>query len=478
MEQTQDNVGARHPDYDAFYAHRKPYCDVIRGTAHMREMGIEYMPKFPAEIAEDYALRKQLATLFNVTKKTRDVMTGLIFKGDPELSEDVSPEIAPLWENIDNAGKHGAVFARDVFDATFEGYCLILVDAPPVAAPDRESELAAGLRPYWSLYKADSIWNWSYRINPISKAKELELLVLRETSNERTGVFTFTAVTRFRVFMLTETGVVYQLWREVINATTKKAEYILESQGILSRMTQIPAAIVRSLGDEPPLVEIAQKNIEHWQTYSDYKMLIHKTCVPMLKILGESAEDASTKVVGASVAWSIENPAGDVGFAEIEGKSLETVRQSLLDNREEMALMGLALLADKTAKIDVTATEALLNNIGETAELRVMARALQDALELAAGFTAQYLGQKPVEGGSIELQPIWSGTSDDETAELDLLDKRATIANKLLDIFPRSWLVKFMGATDEDEFEQVMKDIASVDMVTFENEQPTTEESI
>jgi hypothetical protein len=134
---------------------------------------------------------------------------------------------------------------------------------------------------------------------------------------------------------------------------------------------------------------------------------------------------------------------------------------------------AVALLADKTAKVDVTATEALLNNIGETAELRVMARSLQDSLELAAGFTAQYLGQKPVEGGSIELHPIWSGSSDDEAAELDMLDKRATIANKLLDIFPRSWLVRFLGVRSEDEFDEVMRDIASVDMVTFENEQAT-----
>jgi hypothetical protein len=235
----KDEVGAVHPEYWHIAKKREVYQDVVEGTLKLREKRKKYLPPFPAETNEDYNFRANTATLFNLTAKTRNMMTGLVFKDPITLTADVSEQIVPLWENIDNAGTHGDVFSQHLFMSSFEGYSAILVDAPAVTVNSREEQLALGLRPYWVHYKADDIWNWQYQINPISKSKELTMIVLREVTNESTGEFTSGQVVRFRVFRLVEGLVTWALFREE-RKSKDKVEYILEGDGAMPQLTMIP----------------------------------------------------------------------------------------------------------------------------------------------------------------------------------------------------------------------------------------------
>jgi hypothetical protein len=412
MPQQPNTVDAKHRGYDDFYKRRMIYQDVIAGTLRLRKRGTDsqsgegYLPKFPKETQKSYEFRRDTATCFNLTKKTRDVMTGLVCQSEIEIGTDVANDIRLLMENINNEGDHLDVFARKAFEATFEGYAAVLVDAPAVQAQDSEQERVLGLRPYWILYTADQVWNWRYRINAISKKKELEMIVLREDTDEPDGRFLSKAVTRYRVLSLVNNTVQWELWREIKDEQNKQVQVVLEQSGMLDRLTQIPVGVLGNLGQAPPLLDIALKNIEHFQTYSDYKSIIHKTCVPLLVRINGSQSGADVPV-GGDIMLNVSAP-GDVKFAEPSGASIESVRQSLVDMQEGIALMGLSLLADKTAKVDLTATEALLNNIGETAELRVMARNLQDTIELCSGHTAEYLGKARVDGGSYVLGTAWN----------------------------------------------------------------------
>jgi hypothetical protein len=116
--------------------------------------------------------------------------------------------------------------------------------------------------------------------------------------------------------------------------------------------------------------------------------------------------------------FAAEDPSASLQFAEVSGAAIGSTRESLQDIRDDISLLGLSLLADKDAKIEVTATEALLNNIGETAELRVLARELQDGLELSFGYLAQFLGLPKEQGGSLTLGAAWEGTEDASSAIL------------------------------------------------------------
>lgn len=472
-KQEKDIVSVTHPEYWETRDKREVYQDACEGTLTLRAKRNRYLPQFPAETNADYDYRTETATCFNLTAKTRNVMTGLVFKEPISLDTDVNIDIQELWENIDNAGTHGDVFCREVFESSFEGYALILVDAPMRVAADREEQIQYGLRPYWIHYTADNIWNWQYRINPINKSKELSLIVLREVSEEAVGQFVSEPVVRFRVFRYDNGLVSWQVYKEELKNDKQSAEYILETEGILPQLSQIPVAIVNQLADEPILLDIALKTIEHFQTYSDYKSLVHKTCVPIPVGKGVELSGADQIIVGGSTMVQT-SPDGGFGFAEVSGSSLQLVRQTLQDNREEVALMGLSLLADKTARVDVTATEALLNNIGETSELRVMARNMQDAIELALGHTAEYLNMERTEGGSVELGTAWNAQLDQFSLDLSELNQKAEIANKLDGLVSQQWILEFLGVTDPEKMQEILDQIRAENAVITEQMPDTT----
>jgi hypothetical protein len=218
-------------------------------------------------------------------------------------------------------------------------------------------------------------------------------------------------------------------------------------------------------------LDIALKNIEHFQTYSDYKSLIHKTCVPIPVGKGlETAGDERIVVGGSTMVQT--SATGGFGFAEVSGSSLNVVRQTLQDNREEAALMGLSILTGQP-QVMMTATEILLNSISETAELRVFARSLQDAIELCLGHTAEYLMLPRDAGGSINLRTAWSNTDSKFKISLDELNLRAEIANKLDGIMSKQWLMAFLGVDSEDEMEQILEQLRSQDVVILNDREPT-----
>ena len=473
MENKKDFVGATHPEYFTQRQKREIYSDVIAGTLRLRSQAKQYLPKFPAETDEDYRFRVETSTLFNLTLKTRNMMTGLVFKDPIMLSDDVADEIEDLFEDIDNAGTHGDVFARKVFEASFEGYSAILVDAPMATATSREEQIRFGLRPYWVHYDADSIWNWQYQINETSKRKELSLIVFREVTLESSGEYTSAPVVRFREFRLVDGIVNWAVYREQRSADGRQVEYVTEGEGALPQLSMIPVAIVGELGNDPFLLDIAIKNIEHFQTYSDYKSLIHKTCVPIPVGKGVELMGSDRIVVGGSTM--IQTSAdGGFGFAEVGGSSLNLTRQSLQDCADDIAMMGLSLLADKTARVDITATEALLNNVAETSELRMFARQLQDAIELSLGITAEYLGMPKEMGGSVKLGTQWASQEDTYSVQLDDLDKRADIANKLSGLMSQEWIIRFLGVTSEDDVKEMLEQMAGEIPLIIEGEEIQT----
>ena len=465
--QQKDTVAATHPDYWDVYHRREVYLDVCEGTLKLREKRSRYLPQFPAETDADYDYRSETATCFNLTKKTRDVMTGMVFKDIIDLREDVNDEIEDLWENIDNAGTHGDVFVRRAFESAFEGYAVILVDAPTATPVSREEQMRSGIRPYWTLYKADDVWNWRYEVNPVSKSKELTLIVFREVVEEPSGEFTTEQVVKFRVFRMVNGMVMWQVYRQTIDERNNNLSFELEGGGMMPQLTEIPVAVIGELGGDPFLLDIALKNIEHFQTYSDYKSLIHKTCVPIPVGKGLEIMDSNEVVVGGStlVQTSAE---GDFGFAEVTGTSLNVVRQALQDNREEAALMGLSLLTGQP-QVMMTATEILMNTISETAELRVFARSLQDAVELALGHTAEYLSLDRDEGGSIELRTAWAQADSGYQMSLEDMKLRAEIARMLEGIMSVRWLIKFLGVENEDEMNEIMEQLRSEDVVILDD---------
>lgn len=417
MNTTKDNIGARHPLYDGLEAKRQVIRDLRGGTDALREKGNSYLPQYPAELDTTYKSRLATATLFNVYAKTERTMTGLVFQDEMTL-ENVPPAIEALTENIDNCGNHLNVFAANVFDAAFDGAAVILVDAPSVTAPDLETERRAGLRPYWVLYEQSAVTNWQYAINPVSKSRELTLLVVRSVTNEPTGAYTSGPVVRYTEWRLAPVGVMWARWREKESADKRRVEYELEAEGMLERVRQIPAVVVGDLENAPPLMDLARLNIKHYQKESNFDMHEWQAGVSLFFTKGYQEDDNLPVASDFHYKLPVD---GEIGWSQVDAGGIETLRDSLTKLEERMAMLGLSMLADKAARVDLTATEALIKNIGETAELRRLAESLEDAIEQAFQFTADYLGLDRNNAGEVILGTAWKAAREAEERDRTII---------------------------------------------------------
>lgn len=404
MEDKTNQPDYHNPAYDQMSPAWQIVSDVSGGTLVMRKAAKTYLPQEPGEQDASYQRRLGRSVFFNAYSRTRDALVGMVFKSDPELDEDVPDRIKKDSENIDLAGSHFDVFAKELFTDAFEGHAFILVDMQP-KLPDGSTladEKATGRRPFWVKYKASQALNW--RTAQVNGETILTQITFEEKTTEPKGKFGQEEVCRYRVFRLEGQTVLWELYRKTKNDQGSD-EIVLENQDTVTPLTRIPVAVVYGnrtgmLQSTPPLLDLAYLNIAHWQEYSDYRNILHVAQVPLLARIGANQEQQKVAVgVQSTVDVDVN---GDVKWIEIQGKGIEAGRSELQDLEQRMALMGLSMLSQKTDS-NVTATEIKSNNLQESSDLSTMARSLQDALETALGFHVQYLGMGADEGGSVKL---------------------------------------------------------------------------
>jgi len=416
MSNKQDKVSNLHPDYAALQQMREIVQTVHGGTVKMRRAGAKMLPKFPEELQSSYKERLAAATLLNLYKSNLNLMSGLVFKDEIEFKPDVPAQIKALAENIDKRGNHLNVFAETAFKKSFDGFCVIQIDAPvwdSKTIKSQEDFDALDLAPYWILWDADSVINWSERVNPVSKRTEIDLLVFKEIKFERVGNFGREKVVYYRVLYLDEANrAAWQLHKEQKNEQTGAKEIIEIGRGVITIMKSgqktfldhLPLAVIGKLGDEPPMLDLALVNIKHYQKENNFDNLEFQAAVPLFYTKGYDGAD--NLPVGADMHYKLPLE-GEVGWAQLDASGFESMRESIKMLETQMSMIGLSMLTDKTAKVDITATQAILDNISETSELRVRATNGKDGIERAMQITAEYLGLGRDAGGSIELGTAW-----------------------------------------------------------------------
>ncbi len=404
MAENQDNPSYQNAAYRQMIPGWRIVDDVAPGTLSLRSAGSLYLPMEPAEDPLDFQSRVSRAIFFNAFDRTVNGLVGMVFRKEPTFEADVPAEIAGTetteghGENIDNAGTHWTVFARERFTAAIrDGHSFIYVDMPPPLPPGatRADELAANRRPYWIAYDASQAVNW--RTEQVNGQTRLAQITFREITNESAGQFAEEEITRYRVLRPGS----WELWREA--ETGGQRNWILEDAGV-STLPEIPVAVIYGrktgyLTSRPPLLDLALINLAHYQKYSDYSVYLHLASRPILWFRGRDA-NRKIETIGPRTFFDVDSNNGHVAFAETTGASLGAAKEDLHHLEEQMAALGLSIIAGKAPQAN-TATEELLDQVQEESDLAAAARSLKDGVELALGFHAAYLGLNS--GGSINL---------------------------------------------------------------------------
>jgi hypothetical protein len=386
--------------------------DVLAGPERIREAGAAYLPQDVGEEAINYKYRLHRSSFVNYTGRTLNALVGQVFRVDPVLGEDVPAEIAGTqgettregghWENIDNAGTHGDVFARALFtDAMGAGHAGILVDFPATdGTQSHAAERSGAIRPYWVPIRKDDIVSW--RTAVVDGLTVLTQLVLRECTMVPAGRFGEKEQTRYRVFQRDETGNVSY---ELLQINDDKRSLTVVEGGSYPTQTEIPFAEVVTSGrqglldSKPPLLDLAYLNLAHYQTDSDHETSIHKTCVPVYVETGIEPEEGGV-IIGPNTVRQHSNPAATAQYVSHDGAALGEVLKKLEAREAQMGALGMSMLTPQKQNAE-TATAHRQDKGAEDSDLAVGARGLQDGLERALGFHARYL-KKP-SGGSITI---------------------------------------------------------------------------
>lgn len=417
VNDTSPAVAAMQSDLDKVDA-------LMGGTKAMRAAGEKYLPKWPMEDQRGYEFRLKTSTLYNAFGRTVDNMASKPF-AEPIKLTDVAPEVEAWFDNIDLAGRNLDVFAQEVFRSGLkDGITHMLVDFPvtrdeqgePVLRT-RADEIAAGVRPYVIHIKQSQILGWIS--TTVAGAEVLAQLRIMECVTEPDGEFGTKNVEQVRV--LTPGA-----W-----ATYRKGEkdWELDDSGTTSmKAVMLATFYTRRTGfmtATPPLIDLADLNIKHWQSSSDQDSILHTARVPILAISGISDEDKI--VIGGKSALLLPTGA-EAKYVEHTGAAIEAGHTSLQDLENQMRAMGAELLVE--AQVASTATQNNIEDAEAQCQLSQMAQSFGDCLDQVVDMMAACVGLP--DQGEIEVFDDFSSGTVLQTAGPFIISLIQLVNNSIL----------------------------------------------
>jgi hypothetical protein len=401
-------VKALHPDYTSFSPKWKRCRDVIAGQDAMHKAGPLYLPKLKDEEDRDYKARVARSDFFNGTWRTIDALSGMAFRKSPTV--DVPSGVESHLDDINMAGMPMHSMAKETVEEVLSvGRFGILVDHPALPENVTTLSIAAaeklGMRPTLQAYPTESIRNWKYaRIN---NAWVLTMVVLGETEAVAKDEFEDTLEDRYRVLDLAISAVEAQgyVYRQRVFMVNAKGEDVLLSEFVPLMdgrpLDYIPFAIIGAGGrsdaiDEPPLIDLVDKNVAHYQVNSDYRHGLHFTGLPTPYVAGytnPNPEKPEKFYIGSTTAWTFTDPNAKVGFLEFTGQGLEAIEKALDRIERQMAMLGARMIADEGKQAE-TLGATQIKRAGENSVLSKIVEGVSEALEWVLGIFAQWAGQK------------------------------------------------------------------------------------
>jgi hypothetical protein len=366
-------------------------------------VGETYLPRMEAESEGAYEFRLQQSALFNAFARTVKACAGLVNQKDPQLGEDMPTRLVAMWENVDRSGTHGAVFTSQLTIAgLIDGFAGILTDYPRVANPagvSQDDEVRGGFGPYFVRYRADDVIKAIYQV--VNGVKTLTLLVLRESSDQRVGSFGIETVFRYRVYRNDKGAVTYELWERLARESTPR---LVETPTAMRNVRMIPWSpfvagdVVDQNETRPPLNDLADLNIEHFQVKTNIRNLESLALVPTMVRVGASPNEGGVYppiVLGprtAIEAPAVQGVATPIYWLSPSVTVLDPSNKSLENIEQQMGAAGLAFLNPDLRRAE-TAEAKRIDASVQNASLVSLARALQDCLETAFMFAGQYINE-------------------------------------------------------------------------------------
>jgi len=144
---------------------------------------------------------------------------------------------------------------------------------------------------------------------------------------------------------------------------------------------------------EPALQALAEKNLEHFQSSSDQRNILHFVRSAILFRKGFKEDEIKKRVaIGPSRMHSTTSDKADMKYVEHSGKGIDAGQKDIEHIEEQMQLLGLEPLM-RSQPGTRTATEKALEFAEESSDMKSWVRVLEDVLDRALVITADWLNE-------------------------------------------------------------------------------------
>jgi len=372
---------------------------VTNGTDFIRFYAPTYLPREPREPEDAYETRVQRSVLSPYTVRLIDNAAGLILRRPITIDGD---DFWQTWsENVDGLGSSLNEFARRaLISALTYGHSGILVDFPQdsgVTTLFQERQL--GRRPYFNHMDAPDIWGW--RQESQLPSSPLTQVRLHEWATVPEGEYGQRRVERIRVIR-PDSYEVYQRQADSYGyesgvTTSDQNEFtgLVESGPLpFNQVPFVPMYTNRMgmLTSTPPLIDIANLNITHYQRQADLIHALHIAAMPILVLEGwDDAEEATA--VGVNYGL-ITTPGNQVYYVNADAGAFDAQQEELRQLEMQMSHLGISKLLGQKYVAE-SADAKRIDQAQANSVLSIISMELESALQNSYNFAARYLGIEP-----------------------------------------------------------------------------------
>ena len=359
---------------------------VTKGTNYLRDMCETYLPQEPREDDDAYQTRVDRSVLSPYTNRLIETAAGAILRKPIHVEGD--PYWLDLIQDIDGLGSSINEYARRALVSSLTyGHSAILVDYPAATEVlNLAQERALGRRPYFVHVDAPQIWGWrkesgtnrftqvrihSYDVRPLNDFGEEQVEEMRVIYPGRYDLYTLGRSTE--TVELTESG-----------------GYSLDEIPVVPIYSNRRGVLV----SQPPLLDIANLNITHYQRQADLIHALHIAAMPTLVLEGwDDTTGSATMGVNYAIAMQ---PGNKAYYVQADSTSFDAQMAELQSLESQMSTLGVTKLFGQ--KFVAESAEAKrIDQAQSNSVLSIISQELESALNQAFRFAAAYVGLEPPE---------------------------------------------------------------------------------
>jgi hypothetical protein len=357
---------------------------VTRGTNYIRDLSETYLPQEPREDTDAYTTRVDRSVLSPYTSRLIETAAGAILRKPIHVEGD--PYWLELIQNIDGLGSSINEYARRALVSSLTyGHSAILVDYPAsTGALNLAEERALGRRPYFVHIDAPQIWGWRKE----SGTNRLLQVRIHDYDVRPINDFGEEQVEQMRVIYPGRYDL-YTLGQEVVEFTAT-GDYSLPEIPLVPIYSNRRGLLI----SQPPLLDIANLNITHYQRQADLIHALHIAAMPTLVLEGwDDTTGSATMGVNYAIAMQ---PGNKAYYVQADATSFDAQMAELESLASQMSTLGVTKLFGQ--KFVAESAEAKrIDQAQSNSVLSIISQELESALNQAFKYAAQYVGLEPPE---------------------------------------------------------------------------------